>query len=147
MTMTQRYSQIIAVLLLVGLSSCGANQGDASVLDTAVPVGFPCRGDPDCCIKIDDCRNISYLYSIAPGAAPATSIPPDSGMCTACMPPPIQVRCVSSQCVGYRLSSFTDALLVDHCGYVTLPDGGATALEEAAGDIGGTTTSAWACGG
>ncbi len=116
------------------------------IFDTAV--GYPCRNDSDCCIEIDSCMNIAYLYSKAPGAAgpPAIQSPP-GGMCTACIPPTIQVRCLSGQCVGERISGYPSSLMSDHCGYVALPDGGLTALQDIidAGSV--STKSVWTCSG
>lgn len=126
-------------------------ESDTGALEVAIdstPAGFPCRSDSDCCIKIDNCMNIAYLYSKAPGAAAPPPIPsPDAGVCTACIPPAIQVRCMSGQCIGERISGYPSSLLHDHCGYVTLADGGLTALQEIidAGSV--STKSVWTCGG
>ena len=116
--------------------------------DSPATIGYPCRNDSDCCIEIDSCMNIAYLYSKAPGAAGPPAIqPPTGGMCTACIPPTIQVRCLSGQCVGERISGYPSSLMSGHCGYVALPDGGLTALEDVidAGSV--STKSVWTCGG
>jgi hypothetical protein len=116
--------------------------------DSPAVVPLPCRGDSDCCIEIDSCMNIAYLYSKAPGApAPPTIQPPSGGMCTACMIPTIQVRCVSGQCTGDRIAGYPSTLMTGHCGYVALPDGGVTALQDVidAGAI--STKTVWTCSG
>lgn len=116
--------------------------------EVAMPSDFPCRRDSDCCIEIDTCMNVAYLYSKAPGAAPAPSIPPSTGWCTACIPPAIQVRCVSGQCIGERIATYDSPLLFSHCGPVALPDGGMTALADVMGDGGAAAPkSVWTCGG
>jgi hypothetical protein len=141
----------------VDLGAAFDGLGESPTLDTGAPeagidspaaVGFPCRNDSDCCIEIDSCMNIAYLYSRASGAAaPPTIQPPAGGMCTACMPPTIQVRCVSGQCAGERIAGYPAALMSGHCGYVALPDGGLTALQDVidAGSV--STKSVWTCGG
>jgi predicted small lipoprotein YifL len=141
----------------VDLGTTFDSLGERPILDTGAPeagidssaaVGFPCRNDSDCCIEIDSCMNIAYLYSRAPGtAAPPTIQPPPGGMCTACIPPTIQVRCVSGQCAGERIAGYPAALMSGHCGYVALPDGGLTALQDVidAGSV--STKSVWTCGG
>jgi hypothetical protein len=116
--------------------------------DSPATIGYPCRNDSDCCIEIDSCMNIAYLYSKGPGAAEAPDIqPPSGGMCTGCMPPTIQVRCLSGQCVGERIAGYPSSLMTGHCGYVALPDGGLTALHDDidAGSV--STKSVWTCGG
>jgi len=90
--------------------------------EVASPVDFPCAGDSDCCVEVDSCMNVAYLYSVAPGAASPPVIQP-SKECTACIPPSIEVRCVSGQCVGEYLSM--GRMLGGHCGFVPL-DGGTT---------------------
>lgn len=128
----------------------GLEGGD---VDAQIEIGFPCQGDSDCCIEIDACMSDAYLYSKAPGAAAAPRIP-TSSMCTSCIPPAIQVRCVSGQCVGERVA-YTSALTVDHCGYLHKVDGGMTALQYSidagagpANDGGASTTkSVWSCSG
>jgi hypothetical protein len=137
------------------LDGAGTLDGGRPILDaqavdlTALTsvIGFPCRNDSDCCITIDNCMNVAYLYSKAPGAALAPEIsPPPGGMCTACIAPTIQVSCVSGQCVGTRISSYPAELRKDHCGYVKLADAGTHApLKLDAGAL--TTKSSWSCGG
>ena len=119
-----------------------------AAIDSSAVVGFPCRNDSDCCIEIDSCMNVAYLYSKAPGAAAPYAIqPPPGGMCTACIPPTIQVHCVSGQCTGERVAGYPSSLMSSHCGYVALPDGGLTALQDVidAGSV--STKSVWTCSG
>jgi hypothetical protein len=152
-----------AALLLFG---CGDNAQPESTSDAAVPpadtaadpppaldalpsvVGFPCRGDDDCCTAVDGCMARTYLYSRAPGANPPPTFSGSTGGCLGCIPSPIQLRCVSGQCFGERVSSFSSSLFDAHCGYVEL-DAGATALLDvldAAPPVVATKTS-WTCGG
>jgi hypothetical protein len=116
--------------------------------DSPAVIGYPCRNDSDCCIEIDSCMNIAYLYSKAPGAAPPYAIQPrDGGACTACIPPTIQVRCVSSQCVGERIAGYPGALMSGHCGFVAL-DAGSGATPQLSIDAGSVSTqSVWTCSG
>jgi hypothetical protein len=118
---------------------------DLSALSSVT--GFPCRNNDDCCIALDTCMNVAYLYSKGPGAdEPPTISPPSNGYCTACIPPPIQVSCEDGQCVGTRISSYPTALLTSHCGYIPLTDAGTHAPQKA--DAGTPTTkSVWTCGG
>lgn len=90
--------------------------------DTSPP-SFPCSDDSECCIKTDTCMNVATMYSTAPGASPAPEIP-SSGTCTKCIPPIIQVRCVSHQCVGERLPTASAPMVSSHCGPLKLPDAG-----------------------
>jgi hypothetical protein len=126
------------------------NGADAQAVDlSAQPsvMGFPCRDSADCCIAVDGCMNVSYLYSKGPGAAPPPSFsPPSNGYCTACIPPAIQVSCESGQCVGTSISSYPVVLLTNHCGTIPLADAGTHAPQKA--DAGtATTKSVWTCGG
>jgi hypothetical protein len=123
---------------------------DAQTADLAVDalaaLGFACRNDSDCCIEVDSCMNVAYLYSKAPGAAGAPTIPPPGGMCTDCIPPTIQVRCVSAQCVGQRISGYPSSLMNSHCGYIPLTDGGVSVHQVIdAGTV--STKSVWTCSG
>ena len=116
---------------------------DVSALSAVI--GFPCRSDSDCCIEIDSCMNVAYLYSKGPGAAPAPEIPASTGMCTGCIPPTIQVSCMSGQCVGTRVSGYPGGLMNSHCGFVPL-DAGTHAPPNL--DAGAPTTkSVWTCSG
>jgi hypothetical protein len=126
-------------------TSIDTNAIDGTPLDTvseAGVVGFPCRDDSDCCIVVDDCMSVAYLYSKAPGAAP-----PPGGFqhtnCATCMPPTVQVRCISGQCLGEKVP-FMAALLSSHCGYVVStnigPDAGPSI------DAGTPQVSVWNCG-
>jgi len=144
-------TQVDSVTVDLGTSLDGAPPDlDAQVVDVpALPakIGFPCRNDGDCCIEIDSCMNVAYLYSKAPGAEPMPPIEPSSnGVCTACIPPAIQVSCVSGQCVGTKISTYSGPLTRGHCSYVSITDGGAHAPQKL--DAGTVTTKAvWTCGG
>jgi hypothetical protein len=117
-------------------------------IDASAVKSFPCRNDSDCCILIDGCMNVAYLYSKAPGAAaPPTIPPPAGGMCTACIPPAIQVRCVSSQCTGEKIPGYPSSLLTSHCGVVSIPDGGASNYHTSIDAGAVSTKSSWGCGG
>lgn len=139
----------------LALDQSSALDGARAVLDTQAVdltaltsvIGFPCRNDGDCCIAIDNCMNVAYLYSKGPGAAPAPEIsPPAGGICTSCIPPSIQVTCVSGQCVGTRISSYPAELRNSHCGYVKLADAGVhVPMKVDAAPP--TTKSSWSCGG
>jgi hypothetical protein len=117
--------------------------------DSAAVTNFPCQNDSDCCVAIDVCMAVAYLYSKGPGGAGPPTLPTNSpgDMCLACIPPAIQVRCVSSQCVGEKISSYSSLLTVGHCGYITIPDGGIYALYETID--GGSPVpprTTWSCG-
>jgi hypothetical protein len=91
----------------------------------------------------------TYLYSRAPGADPKPTFGVSTGGCLACIPSSVQLRCVSGQCFGERVSSYDGALFNAHCGYVGLPDGGAAVLYDvidASTPVIATKTS-WGCGG
>jgi hypothetical protein len=126
----------------------GADGGGVDVLVSPDAQGFPCSNDSDCCIEIDGCMNVAYLYSRAPGAAPAPTFSTSpAGVCTACIPPAIQVRCVQSQCVGDRIIfDYPLALIDPHCGPIDL-DGGTTShalpIDASAP---APATSVWYCG-
>jgi hypothetical protein len=123
---------------------------DTSKPDTLVAVGYPCRNDSDCCISIDSCMATAYLYSKGPGGAPPPGGSTSTGGCLACIPPAVQVRCVSGQCQGERIPSvYSGALLNAHCGYVAPLDGGIypsydVITVDAAVTI--ATTTSWHCG-
>jgi hypothetical protein len=132
-------------------AEAGTKDGSADAgADLSPATGFPCRTDSDCCITIDSCMARAYLYSQGPGAAAPPEIPVHApgDMCLACIPPAIQVRCVSGQCGGEKVQSYTSLLLVGHCGYVNLPDGGASGFHEIS-DAGSPvpTRTTWSCGG
>ena len=126
-----------------------ADSADNRADSSSVSQDFPCRDDSDCCIVIDGCKNVAYLYSTAPGAAPEPTIPPPNDWCTGCIPPAIQVRCVARQCVGERISSsYSGPLLSSHCGPVKLPDAGASGYHDIPADASAPTPkSVWTCGG
>jgi hypothetical protein len=116
--------------------------------DTAGETGpapsYPCRDDSDCCIKIDTCMAKAYLYSNAPGASPAPTIPTitDPGQCLRCIPPGVQVRCDLGQCVGEKLSGIS-ALTKNHCGTLSLTDGGSSPAYTPA--YAGAQQTVWGC--
>jgi len=117
--------------------------------DTATVTTFPCRTDSDCCIAIDGCMAVAYLYSKGPDGAGPPSLPTHNlgDMCLACIPPAVQVRCVSKQCVGEKISTYSSQLTKDHCGYVNLPDGGLYALYETIdGGSPAPVRTTWSCG-
>ena len=120
-----------------------------AVADSATVTSFPCRNDSDCCIAIDSCMATAYLYSKGPGGAGPPTMPihnPGDG-CLACIPPAVQVRCVSGQCTGEKISSYPSLLTVGHCGYITIPDGGTCALYETIdGGSPGPPRTTWSCG-
>jgi hypothetical protein len=130
-----------------------AGAKDAPVTETAMdsPVVtiLPCRNDLDCCIAIDNCMATAYLYSKGPGGAGPPTLPTHNpgDTCLACIPPAVQVSCVSGQCVGEKLSSYSSQLTVGHCGTIAIPDGGMYALYESidGGSVGPVRTT-WSCG-
>jgi hypothetical protein len=127
---------------------------DAPPIDTIAPIdttptveGYPCRDDSDCCISVDSCMATAYLYSRAPGAAPPKGGSPSTGGCLACIPPAVQVRCVSGQCYGEKQSGYSSALTNAHCGYVGSSDGGIYPLYlsiDASAPL--ATKTVWNCG-
>jgi hypothetical protein len=113
--------------------------------EAAPPPSYACRDDSDCCIVIDNCMAMAYLYSKAPGATGQPSFP-GSGRdtCAACIPPAVQVRCDSGQCVGEKVSSvYSGPLNQNHCGPVALPDGGAALYYQPA--YAGAQQTSWSC--
>jgi hypothetical protein len=93
--------------------------------DVAVALNVTCRNDSDCCIVINQCTEVAYLYSKAPGATGPPSFPSNPTMCVPCIPPAIQVRCDVGRCVGQKVSGvYSGPLLKDHCGPVASPDAG-----------------------
>ena len=113
--------------------SVEASIKDAPIADTAAAVAsFPCRNDSDCCIAVDSCMAMAYLYSKGPGGAGPPTMPvhnPGDG-CLPCIPPAVQVRCVAGQCTGEKLSTYSSSssLTSAHCGTIAIPDGGTYAL-------------------
>jgi hypothetical protein len=120
-----------------------------TVADSATVTSFPCRNDLDCCIAIDSCMATAYLYSKGPGGAGPPTMPthnPGDG-CLPCIPPAVQVRCLSGQCTGEKISSYSSQLTVGHCGTITIPDGGTYALYETIdGGSPVPTRTTWSCG-
>jgi len=117
--------------------------------DAMTVTTFPCRTDSDCCIAIDGCMAVAYLYSKGPGGSGPPALPTHNpgDMCLACIPPAVQVRCVSKQCVGEKISTYPSQLTKDHCGYVNLPDGGLYSLyENIDGGSPAPVRSTWSCG-
>lgn len=111
--------------------SSEAGAKDTPIADTAATVtSFPCRNDSDCCIAVDSCMAMAYLYSKGPnGSGPPTLPTHQAGdPCLACIPPAVQVRCVSGQCAGEKISSYSSQLTSAHCGTIAIPDGGTYAL-------------------
>jgi hypothetical protein len=102
---------------------------DVASPEAAPSADYTCRDDSDCCIVVDTCMDVAYLYSKAPGATGSPSIPPSTGLCVPCIPPAIQVRCNLGQCVGEKISTGVDyesPMRKDHCGRVALPDAGSS---------------------
>ena len=130
-------------------SEAGTAKPDTAADTFSGPPNFTCRNDSDCCIKIDSCMNVAYLYSKAPGASPEPEIPPSpNGWCTACVPPTVQVRCVNKQCVGEKLTTSTsESMPSSRCGPLKL-DAGASAYHDLPSDAGTLPPpSRWSCGG
>jgi hypothetical protein len=126
-----------------------AGKADVAADTSPAPPSFTCRNDSDCCIKLDTCMNVAYLYSKAPGASPAPEIPASTpGSCTKCIPPSVQVRCVNSQCTGEKLPMPTSGPMpASHCGPLLL-DAGASAYHDLPSDAGAPAPrSSWTCGG
>jgi hypothetical protein len=129
---------------------------------------YPCRDDSDCCVGVTTrCYYAdpvyhsplyvsSYLYSRAPGAAAPPSIVADT-TCDAgvfggmiCDPYPVQVRCVSGQCVGRSAGASTwqmkgTLLTGSHCGHVDVPDGGPDLDGLFVSDPSTATATSWEC--
>jgi hypothetical protein len=107
---------------------------DVVAADAPPLANYTCRNDSDCCIVVDGCNVVAYLYSKAPGATgpPSfTSSPP----CVPCIAPAVQVRCDQGQCVGEKILTGVDyntPLREDHCGPVALPDAGAASMYQPA---------------
>jgi hypothetical protein len=112
--------------------------------EAAAPPSYTCRDDSDCCIKVDHCMAKAYLYSKAPGASPAPSIPTvtDPGQCLRCMTPAVQVRCDQRQCVGEQVG-YSGSLTQDHCGTIAQPDAGAVLYYQRA--YAGAQQISWGC--
>ncbi len=119
---------------------------------------YPCRDDTDCCVGVVSCRGddpmvTSYLYSRAPGAplppAYAAKLSCDAGgYRLICDPYPIQVRCVSGQCVGRSAVNWQDtgtSLNRSHCGHVDVPDGGPDLDGLFVSDPSTATATSWIC--
>lgn len=117
--------------------------------DSATVTNFPCRNDLDCCIVIDACLATAYLYSRGTGGAGPPTLPTHNpgDMCLACIPPAVQVHCVSGQCTGEKLSTYSSQLTVGHCGTIAVPDGGSYALYETIdGGSPVPVKTTWSCG-
>jgi hypothetical protein len=130
-------------------SEAGAAKPDSAADTFSGPPNFTCRNDSDCCIKTDTCMNVAYMYSKAPGASPEPDFQPSTtGWCTACIPPTVQVRCVTNQCVGEKLpTTSSGSLPFNHCGPIKL-DAGASAYHDLPSDAGALPPqSRWSCGG
>jgi hypothetical protein len=110
------------------------------------PLSYTCRDDADCCIKVDTCMARAYLYSKAPGASPAPTIPTvtDPGQCLRCITPGVQVRCDNGQCVGQQLSGYS-SLAQDHCGTIVFPDGGSASDQYFPRAYAGAQPVSWGC--
>jgi hypothetical protein len=121
--------------------------------EVALSIGFPCRDDSECCIAVDECEGMAYLYSKGPGAAPPPNVSGggDTG-CVNCSPPGIQLRCTAGQCQGEVIpyTFYLDPLTLAHCGFLPRADGGIAMKQENPSSDGGTTIgtkTAWGCGG
>jgi hypothetical protein len=126
-----------------GLDAPGLDGAQDAAVDATAPANYTCRDDSDCCIVIDTCREVAYLYSKAPGATGQPSISGGT-MCVPCIPPAVQVRCDLGQCVGEKVSAdYFGPIRQDHCGPVTMPDAGAI-LPYQTGYAGAQQTS-WGC--
>jgi hypothetical protein len=120
---------------------------DVVAAEAAAPADYRCRDDSDCCIVIETCMEVAYLYSNAPGATgkPTFPPPPDPGKCLRCVPAAVQVRCDQGQCVGEKLTEGVDynsALLKNHCGPIGLPDAGTLMYTPA---FAGAQPTSWGC--
>ena len=126
--------------------SAAPDTGPDAVADAPPPPNLTCRNDLDCCIVIDDCMAIAYLYSKAPGAIGPPSFPSNPDVCLACIPPAVQVRCASGQCVGEKIPSvYEGALVKNHCGPIVLTDAGTASPYQVA--YAGAPQTSWSCGG
>lgn len=114
--------------------------------EAAAPPSYVCRDDSDCCIKVDTCMAKAYLYSKAPGASPAPTIPTvtDPGQCLRCITPGVQVRCDNGQCVGQQVSGRSD-LAKSHCGTIPSPDGGSAPASAYSPAYAGGQQAVWGC--
>jgi hypothetical protein len=112
----------------------------------APPANYTCRGDSDCCIVVDTCMEVAYLYSNAPGATGRPTFPPtNTEDCLRCIPPAVQVRCDQGQCVGEELTDGVDynsPLRADHCGPLGLPDAAVMIYTPA---YAGAQPTSWGC--
>jgi len=118
---------------------------DVPAAEAPAPANYSCRNDSDCCIAIDTCNEVAYLYSKVPGATGLPSFPPTT-TCVPCVSPAVQVRCDQGQCVGEKISTGVDynsPIRRDHCGPVTLPDAGAASMYQPA--YAGAQQTSWGC--
>jgi hypothetical protein len=118
---------------------------DVAAAEAPAPANYSCRNDSDCCIAIDTCNEVAYLYSNAPGATGRPSFS-SSTTCVPCISPAVQVRCDQGQCVGEKIPTGVDynsSLRKDHCGPVSLPDAGASSMYQPA--YAGAQPTSWGC--
>ena len=139
-TRCMRAGFISLVLLGVVTAACGAStEPDARsrVLQYARD-DLACTTDADCCVVFDQCRNQGYLVSAADQQKAADLIASaDDSSCTACITPPVDVRCgEAGYCVAERINCVSDPVAsADHCGAVAASNGDCSVAAQALGSI------------
>jgi hypothetical protein len=127
----------------VEVGAVGPDGGEVTEVGTQPLMVYPCAKDSDCCTVVDKCMARAFLYSKGVGASPAPSIPPNNGMCLACIQPAVQLRCQAGSCVGEKVDGYDTRLQAAHCGYIPLTDAGLHAPVDAAVQ---PTKTTWSCG-
>ena len=124
---------LMVAVALAALAGCGSSNDDARQQALALAKdNIACTASTDCCAVVDDCLDQVLLVSAADrdqAAALLASAPDD--MCLSCMVPPVQVDCVSGQCVAVEIIQDGSGTGVDwppdfaqdHCGALEIPAG------------------------
>ncbi|APR85817.1 Hypothetical protein A7982_11166 [Minicystis rosea] len=80
---------------------------------------IPCKQSSDCCVIINGCLNEAQVVSAEHMEEAKAVWPTCDDQCSFCIPPAVQVECVSGACAGKAVilppGSSTD-ILQDHCG-------------------------------
>jgi hypothetical protein len=121
-------SAVLSAALCNGAIACGSSEGTSEgdsechgdekawAAITAKPLD--CQQNSDCCVVINTCLNEGQVVLSADFEEADKAFPYCGDRCTRCIPPSIQVACVSGKCVGEGKSDVgaTDDFRTSHCG-------------------------------
>jgi hypothetical protein len=129
-------SLILIAAVVVGCSSSDSADPTPAADTRAQALAYatdnlPCTSEADCCVVFDGCKGKGLIVAAKDQTKVAELLaasPKD--MCVGCVPPYVQIKCVSNACSAVSISSGSGAnvadgapFIKDHCGTIPLPTG------------------------